>query len=141
VRSAAATLLLVFGASACSLGGDASVEQTDEGLQVLIGPDTDSGMDAITGGMLVDVGGCVGALQGEVAYVVVWPHGTSGTSLGVSVDDAELSLGTTFEGSGGYLDPDMDVGFPDIPGECREASGSPREVMWVQSIDVDAVFN
>lgn len=56
---------------------------------MLIGPDANGGMDAITGGTTELVGSCLGARQGSALYAVVWPHGTKVPADCLEVADAD----------------------------------------------------
>lgn len=118
-------------------GSDAGTQKSAATVTtVLIGPDTNGGMDAITGGTTELVGSCLGARQGSALYVVVWPHGTKvpDDSSTVNVDDETIELGDVFSGGGGFMSPPYFDELPEIPADCLEAADA-DEVMWVQSVD------
>lgn len=73
VASSAVPLLAACGGGEAVSAGDAIV---------LVSERTGSGMEALGGGRLEVVGGCLGAC----GYVIVWPHGTE------VVDDEPLTI-------------------------------------------------
>jgi hypothetical protein len=98
---------LLLAACACLLltaCGGRVVEAGD--VTVLVGQRSGSGMDALGGGVLEVVGGCLGA--GD--HVVVWPHGTEVVDedpLTIDVPgegEGEVSLGDEISLAGGYVD-------------------------------------
>lgn len=118
-------------------GSDAGTQKSAAtGTTVLIGPDTNGGMDAITGGTTEFVGSCLGARQGSSLYVVVWPDETRGgdDSASITVGDHRIDLGDAFSGGGGFMSPPYFDELPEIPADCLEAADA-DEVMWVQSVD------
>ena len=72
-------------------------------VTVLVGQRTGSGMDAMGGGVLEVVGGCLGA----GGYTIVWPHGTEVVDedpLTIDVPgEGEVSLGDEISLGGGYV--------------------------------------
>lgn len=90
-----AGLLLVPGC-----GGDVV---TAGDTTVLVGQRATSGMDALGGGTLEVVGGCLGA----GGYVVVWPHGTEVVDedpLTIDIPDAgRVALGDEVQVGGGFV--------------------------------------
>lgn len=113
--------------SACAGGGGQVIAASD--VTVLVSERTDGGMDALGGGSLEVVGGCLGAS----GSVIVWPHGTRvaqddpltievagyGTfSLG---DEVRVGGGYVLEHSSGNVESlDYLVGGVTVPAECAE---------------------
>lgn len=94
VATVAGVLFLV------SCGGEVL---TASGTTVLVGAPSRSGMDALGGGTLEVVGGCLGAS----GYVIVWPHGTDVVDedpLTVDVPNVgRVALGEEFQVGGGFV--------------------------------------
>lgn len=129
--------LLVAVLAMVGCGSDAGTQKsTATGSTVLIGPDTNGGMDAITGGTTKLVGSCLGARRDSSLFVVVWPDGTTvaDDSAVITVGDHTIDLGDTFTGGGGYMSPPYFDELPEVPADCLEAADT-DEVMWVQSVD------
>ena len=132
-----ALVVAVLSLVGCGSDTDTGTQKsTESGATVLIGPDTNGGMDAITRGTTELVGSCLGARQESVVYVVVWPHGTrvADDSASITVGDHRIDLGDTFMGGGGNMSPPYLDTLPDIPADCLAAADT-DEVMWVQSVD------
>ena len=124
VGSAAAVPLL----TAC--GGQASGQVISAGdVAVLVSERTETGMEALGGGRLEVVGGCLGAS----GSVIVWPHGTDVADedpLTVEVPDyGTFRLGDDVQVGGGYVldhsSEDVEPGPYDVagvtvPAECAE---------------------
>ena len=99
------------------------------GVTVLVSERADAGMDALGGGTLEVVGGCLGA----GGSVIVWPHGTEvvqddpltieipshGTfALG---EEVQVGGGYVLEHSSGDVEPgDRRVGGVAVPAECAQ---------------------
>lgn len=85
--------------SAC--GGGEVVEAA--GVSVLVSESSDGGMDALGGGRLEEVGGCLGAS----GTVIVWPHGTDVVEedpLTIDIPDyGTFALGDEVQVAGGYV--------------------------------------
>ena len=85
------------------LAGCGGEVTTAAGITVLVGQRSSSGMDALGGGILEVVGGCLGAS----GYVIVWPHGTDVVDedpLTVDVPDVgRVALGEEFQVGGGFV--------------------------------------
>ena len=92
---------------------------TAAGTTVLVGERSTSGMDALGGGTLEVVGGCLGA----DGYVIVWPHGTEVVDeepLTVDVPDVgRVSLGEELQVGGGFVLEHSDSATPRSPGPYR----------------------
>jgi hypothetical protein len=99
------------------------------GVTVLVSERADAGMDALGGGTLEVVGGCLGAS----GSVVVWPHGTEVVQDGpltIDIPDyGTFALGDEVEVGGGYVlehssdnvEPgDYPVGGVTVPAECAK---------------------
>lgn len=73
------------------------------GATVLVSERTGSGMDALGGGRLEVVGGCLGT----DGYVIVWPHGTEVVQenpLTIRIPDTgQFALGDTVQVGGGFV--------------------------------------
>ena len=99
------------------------------GVTVLVSERADAGMDALGGGTLEVVGGCLGA----GGSVIVWPHGTEvvqddpltieipshGTfALG---EEVQVGGGYVLEHSSGDVEPgDRRVAGVTVPAECAQ---------------------
>lgn len=85
------------------LAGCGGEVMTASGTTVLVGAPSRSGMDALGGGTLEVVGGCLGAS----GYVIVWPHGTDVVDedpLTVDVPGVgRVALGEEFQVGGGFV--------------------------------------
>ena len=123
VASAAAVPLL----TAC--GGEVSGQISAGDVTVLVSEDIGEGMDALGGGRLEVVGGCLGAS----GSVIVWPHGTEVVEedpLTIDVPDyGTFRLGDDVQVGGGYVlehsSEDVkpgpyDVAGVTVPAECAE---------------------
>jgi hypothetical protein len=100
---------------------------------VLVAQSSRDGMDALAGGRLAVVGGCLGAEAGETRYVIVWPHGTDVVDedpLTVDVPGADTyALGDEIRVGGGFVlehtstevepGPQKIGGVP-VPSRCAE---------------------
>ncbi|WP_154402918.1 hypothetical protein [Nocardioides speluncae] len=109
-------------------------EETGEpfGLELLVSESREIGrMDARVRGTVADIGGCVGFVDGDISYLVVWPRGTEATAEEIVVDGRSIRLGDAVDGAGGYLSPTT-TGFPRIPKSCAAAADD-------QVIQLDAV--
>ena len=86
------------------------------GTTVLVGERSTSGMDALGGGTLEVVGGCLGA----DGYVIVWPYGTAVVDedpLTVDVPDlGRVVIGEEFRVGGGFVLDHSDATTPRSPG-------------------------
>jgi len=127
VRSLAkAVLPIAFGGlvplSAC---GGQVISAGD--VTVLVSERAEAGMDALGGGTLEVVGGCLGAS----GSVIVWPHGTEVVQddpLTIDIPDyGTVALGDEVQVGGGYVlehssdqvEPgDYSVGGVTVPAEC-----------------------
>lgn len=73
------------------------------GVSVLVSERTGAGMDALGGGRLEAVGGCLGAS----GSVIVWPHGTkviADEPLTIEIPDyGTFTLGDEVQVGGGYV--------------------------------------
>lgn len=119
--AAAAVLALAALIAGC---GVLDGEETGEpfGLKLLVSESREiGGMDARVRGTVADLGGCVGFVDGERSYLVVWPRGTEATAEEVVVDGHSIRLGDEVDGAGGYLSP-RTSGFPRIPESCAAAA-------------------
>lgn len=96
-------------------------------VSVLVSERATSGMDALGGGRLEVVGGCLGA----GGSVIVWPHGTTVVNddpLTIDIpDNGTFSLGDQVQVGGGYVlehpsserSPEpFDVAGVAVPGSC-----------------------
>lgn len=115
---------LVLPLSAC--GGQAI---SAGAVTVLVSERADAGMDALGGGNLEVVGGCLGAS----GSVIVWPHGTEVVQddpLTIDIPDhGRFALGDEVHVAGGYVlehssddvEPgDYRVGGVTVPAECAK---------------------
>lgn len=88
---------------ALALGGCDGKEISVGDAHILVGERSSSGMDALGGGTLELVGGCLGAS----GSVIVWPHGTKVVDddpLTIKVPDiGKVSLGGKVQLGGGYV--------------------------------------
>jgi hypothetical protein len=120
IVSAAVVVLL----SACSGGGD--VIQAGD-VSVLVSERTGGGMDALGGGRLEVVGGCLGAS----GSVIVWPHGTKVLDedpLTIEIPEyGTFTVGDDVQVGGGYVlehsstkvgAGPYDVAGISVPAEC-----------------------
>jgi len=111
------------------LGGCGGKELTAGDTTVLVSEFARSGSDALGGGRLEIVGGCLGA----DGTVIVWPYGTrvvSGRPLTISIPDkGTFALGDDVEVGGGYVlehtsttvEPGpYEVGGVTVPAACAE---------------------
>lgn len=99
-------------------------------VRVLVGEDVDGGLDAMGGGTLADVGGCLGwAPRGgeETGTLVIWPHGTTikkPDPLRITVDGTTYGIGDNIRiagGESGPLEP-SDHFYDKVPKACRAAN-------------------
>jgi hypothetical protein len=115
---------LVLSLSAC---GGQVISAGD--VTVLVSERTDAGMDALGGGVLEVVGGCLGAS----GSVIVWPHGTEVVQddpLTIDIPDyGTFALGDEVQVGGGYVlehssDNVESGGYPvgglTVPAECAK---------------------
>jgi hypothetical protein len=115
---------LVLPLSAC---GGRAISAGD--VTVLVSERAVAGMDALGGGNLEVVGGCVGAS----GSVIVWPHGTEVVQddpLTIDIPDyGTFALGDEVQVAGGYVlehssdnvEPgDYQVGGVSVPAECAK---------------------
>lgn len=99
------------------------------GVTVLVSEPADAGMDALGGGRLEVVGGCLGA----GGHVIVWPHGTEVVDeepLTIEVpgygtyglgDEVEVGGGFVLEHSSQDVQPGpFDVAGVTVPAGCAE---------------------
>ncbi|MCW2793315.1 MAG: hypothetical protein JWO76_2413 [Nocardioides sp.] len=133
-RAAAVVIggVLVPGLIVGCAGGGQQVS-TESGTTVLLAPQAEGGMDAITRGTVEVVGSCLGVRLGTELSVVVWPSDASTTGDSVEIDGQRVAVGDFFQGSGGYLTAPYPEDFPDVQQECLDAASS-DELMWVQSL-------
>ncbi|WP_456600600.1 hypothetical protein [Blastococcus sp. SYSU DS0616] len=121
--------LLAVLAVTLALGGCGGEVVRAGGATVLVAERAEAGMDALGGGRLEVVGGCLGAS----GYVIVWPHGTEVVEddpLTVSIpghgtaalgDRVEVSGGFVLEHSSGTVEPGPhEVAGVTVPAECAE---------------------
>lgn len=96
---------------------------------VLVGENVDGGLDALGGGTLADVGGCLGwapSAGDETGTVVIWPHGTTIKTpdpLRVTIDGETYAIGDTIRiggGETGRLEPSSSF-YDKVPDACRTA--------------------
>jgi hypothetical protein len=119
------SLVVVFGLRGCS----GKVIDAGGGVKVLVAGDRSDGMDALGGGTLAVVGGCLGA-DGDV---YVFPQGTEVVDeepLTVEIPGVgEVSLGEEFVVGGGYavehssddVEPGaIEIGRVTVPAECAK---------------------
>lgn len=98
-------------------------------VTVLVSERPDAGMDALGGGSLEVVGGCLGAS----GSVIVWPHGTGvvqddpltieipGYGTFALGDEVRVGGGYVLEHTSGNVEPgDHPVGGVTVPAECAE---------------------
>lgn len=124
---AAVTTLTGCAGQASSAGGGRVVSAGD--VTVLVSERTGAGMQALGGGRLEVVGGCLGAS----GHVIVWPHGTEvveddtvtisipGHGTAALGDDVEVAGGFVLEHSSRTVAPGpLDVGGVTVPAECAE---------------------
>lgn len=110
--------------------GDAEVVTADD-VTVLIGEQTQEGMDALLPGRLAVLDGCLGLESDEVdaSYVVIWPHGTrvvGKNPLTISIpDDGEYSIGDQIQIAGGEAITSGNPGGVDVKAEC------PSTAVWL----------
>ncbi len=96
-------------------------------VTVLVSKPADAGMDALGGGRIEVVGGCLGAS----GYVIVWPHGTEVVNddpLTIDIpnygtfavgDDVEVGGGFVLEHSSSEVKPGPhQAGGVTVPAEC-----------------------
>ena len=115
---------LVLSLSAC---GGRAISAGD--VTVLVSERADAGMDALGGGNLEVVGGCLGA----GGSVIVWPHGTEVVQddpLTIEIPDyGTFGLGEEVQVAGGYVlehssdnvEPgDYQVAGVTVPAECAK---------------------
>ena len=112
-----ALVLPVLVLAAC----DGEAQQLTAGdVTVLVSAPPDAGMDALGGGTVEVVDGCLGA-NGSV---IIWPHGTRVVSedpLQVDVPElGKVGLGDTVELGGGF------VFEPEAPGQTYDSELVPR---------------
>lgn len=97
---------------------------------VLVDQKTRGGMDALGGGTLADVGGCLGwapAPGSTQGTVVIWPHGTNVETpdpLRVRIDGKVYELGDSIRiggGNTGRLEPSSYF-YDRVPKGCRTAN-------------------
>jgi hypothetical protein len=118
------TLAVLLPLSAC--GGQVI---SAGGVNVLVAERADAGMDALGGGTLEVVGGCLGAS----GSVIVWPHGTEvGQDDPLTIDVpgyGRFTLGDEVQVGGGYVlehssDNVEPGGYPvagfTVPAECAK---------------------
>jgi hypothetical protein len=93
------------------------------GAAVLVAERTGSGMDALGGGRLEVVGGCLGAS----GYVIVWPHGTEVVSedpLTIEIpDNGTFALGDDVQVAGGFVLEHSTGDAAPTPAESLTAGG------------------
>jgi hypothetical protein len=116
VLAAAACVVLLAG---CGTGGEGTRLTAGE-VTVLVSAPPDAGMDALGGGRIEVVDGCLGA----DGAVIIWPHGTELVSeVPVRIDVPEVGTvgpGDRVELAGGY------VFEPETPGETYESDLVPE---------------
>lgn len=118
-------LMSVAGLSLLSACGGKVI--SSGGVTVLVAERTDAGMDALGGGRIELVGGCLGAS----GYVIVWPHGTEvikDDPLTIDIpnngnftvgDDVQVGGGFVLEHSSGEVEPGpYQVGGVTVPARC-----------------------
>jgi hypothetical protein len=97
---------------------------------VLVSEDDAGGMDALGGGTLADVGGCLGwapRAGDDTGMVVIWPHGTTVKTpdpLRVTVDGTTYAIGDSIRISGGEAGPlkPSNPFYDKVPDGCRTAN-------------------
>ncbi|WP_346619928.1 hypothetical protein [Blastococcus montanus] len=120
VASGAVPLLVACGGGEAVSAGD---------VTVLVSEPADAGMDALGGGRLEVVGGCLGA----GGYVIVWPSGTEVVNddpLTIDIpgqgtyglgDEVEVAGGFVLEHSSRDVEPGpFDVAGVTVPAGCAE---------------------
>ena len=121
--------LLAVLAVTAALGGCGGEVIRAGDATVLVAERAEAGMDALGGGRLEVVGGCLGA----DGYVIVWPYGTEVVAddpLTVSIpghgtaalgDHVEVSGGFVLEHTSGRVEPGpLEVAGVTVPAECAE---------------------
>ncbi len=95
------TLMSVAGLSLLSACGGQVISSGD--VTVLVSERADAGMDALGGGRIEVVGGCLGA----GGYVIVWPHGTDvidDDPLTIDIPDyGTFTVGDDVQVAGGFV--------------------------------------
>lgn len=96
---------------------------------VLVDQRTGDAMQALGGGVLADVGGCLGwtGADGGPGTVVIWPHGTNVETpdpLRVKIDGKFYRLGDTIRIGGGEIGPleKSSYFYDQVPKACRTAN-------------------
>lgn len=118
-------LMSVAGLTLPSACGGQVISSGD--VPVLVSKPADAGMDALGGGRIEVVGGCLGAS----GYVIVWPHGTEVVNddpLTIDIpnygtfavgDDVEVGGGFVLEHSSSEVEPGpYQAGGVTVPAEC-----------------------
>ena len=97
-------------------------------VDVLVAASSGDGMDAMGGGTLEVVGGCLGVS----GFVVVWPHGTEVADedpLTIEIPgNGSFALGESVQVGGGFVvehssdegDPPYEVGRVTVPDDCAQ---------------------
>ena len=115
-----AGLLLVLPALALAACGGQAQRLSAGEVTVLVAAPPDAGMDALGGGTVEVVDGCLGA----DGAVIIWPHGTrvlSEEPVEIDVPDlGAVGLGDTVELGGGF------VFEPEGPGDVYESELVPQ---------------
>jgi hypothetical protein len=117
--------MAVAGATLLSACGGQVISSGD--VTVLVSERADAGMDALGGGRIEVVGGCLGAS----GYVIVWPHGTEVVNddpLTIDIpnygtftvgEDVEVGGGFVLEHSSREVEPEpYQAGGVTVPAEC-----------------------
>ncbi len=123
----AARLTTALGLTVLSACGGQVIAAGD--VTVLVSESTGGGMDALGGGRIEVVGGCLGAS----GAVIVWPHGTEVVEdepLTIDIpDNGRFALGEEVQVGGGFvLEHSSDniepgpyqVGVVTVPAKCAE---------------------
>lgn len=121
--------LMALGGLVLPLAGCGGQAISAGGVTVLVSERADAGMDALGGGKLEVVGGCLGA----GGSVIVWPHGTEviqDDPLTIDIPDyGTFALGDEVQVGGGFVvehssdnvEPgDYAVGGVTVPAECAK---------------------
>lgn len=94
-------LLSVAGLSLLSACGGQAISSGD--VTMLVSQRADAGMDALGGGRIEVVGGCLGAS----GYVIVWPHGTeviNDDPLTIDIpNNGTFTVGDDVQVAGGFV--------------------------------------
>lgn len=103
---------------------------------LVAGPVSDPADEQLRG-KPVSVNGCLGAVSGEITYLVVWPDGTTVAgpdSDALQIGDDVLEPGQSFVGTGTFVTgKPFPAQFPELPLKCLGANT--EKIMWLQEID------